>query len=216
MSGSNIAQLFLVGPQVTAQVIGLPYNHYRPNGVNAPTGVGNLIGSINAWITADEVGRGNRAANYGKPVWYGMFDPTVTAVGDYFIGALGTFFIASQNVPQPMQVVMCNATFSISQPAGMSTLGAQSAYGADARATETIIATGWPGSLLMSSKQKAGTGRLPGDNDMPTAIVLLPAIPGVTIRNNLILTDANSQRRIVSSAELTALGWRLMTTLSTT
>jgi hypothetical protein len=216
MTGSPFQSLFNIGPQIAGSVLGAPYAQYRPNSANSPTANANQIGTVNAWITPDQAGKGNKAADYGKPVWYGLFDPTLTQPGDYLIGDKGTFFIASQIPPEPMQVVMCNAVVSVAQPQGMSSVGKQSSYGGDQRATETVMASGWPCSMLNGTKGKAGTTHLPDDTDMAWSIILLPAIPGVTIRNNSIITDAGGFRRFVSSAELTYLGWRLTAMEATT
>ena len=143
MTGSPFQTLFNIGPQIAGSVLGAPYAQYRATGVNAPTASGTQIATINAWITPDEAGRGNKAAAYGKPVWFGMFDPTLTQPGDYLIGDKGTFFIASQTPPEPMQVVMCNATISVAQPGSMTSAGKQQTYGGDQRLSETVLASGW-------------------------------------------------------------------------
>ena len=212
---ATIASLFTIGPRIAGSVLGSPYQQYRPATANNPIASGNLLGTIPAWITADEDGRGRKPNNYGKPVWYGMFDPTTTAVGDFLTGPLGTFFIAGLDVPMPLQLVQCNRTVSIANPANLASYGPQSTYGADQRATEIIVATAWPASVLQGTKAHAGDTRLPGDTEMAWASVLLPMIPGLSIRNDMILTDDLGQRRIVSSAEQTTLGWRLTTLLAT-
>ena len=215
MSASILAT-FNLGPQITASIIGSPYQQYRPQGANNPTASGNLIRSINAWITADDKAAGSKAFNYGKPVMFGMFDPTVTAVGDYLVGPLGTFFIASQDVPAPMQIVRCSHTLNLSEPGQAVGFGKQEPYGGDQRATENVLASAWPASVVQGSRGEGGTSRLPGDTRMPWFVVLLPAISGVTIRNNLILTDENGLRYVISSFETSALGWRLTALLATT
>jgi len=216
MSGAQIGQLFNIGPQIVGQVLGLPYQQYRPTTANNPLGVGNLLGTINAWITPDGSGKALKAAAYGKPVWFGLFDPTITMPGDYLVGPLGTFFIASQDVPQPMQVVLCNHTVSITRPAPMSGVGALSGYGGDQRSNETPVSALWPCSMLQGTKGEIGATKLPGDAKMPWSTVLLPPIPGVVLRNNDIMTDENNFRHIMSSTELSALGWRLTSMLATT
>lgn len=216
MSGALIAPVFNLGPQFAGQILGLPYDHYRPATANNPTTAGNLLGSVGAWITPDNKGMASTAQGYGKPVWYGWFDPTVTQVGDYLIGPLGTFFIASQFVPEPMQLINCNHTATITAAAPISTFGASTNYGGDIRTTETPIAAGWPCSILQGTKGEVGNAKLPGDVKMPWSSILLPAIPGVIIRNDQIITDENGFRHITSSCELSDLGWRISAMLATT
>lgn len=216
MSGSQFAGVFNLAPQIAGGILGSPYNHYRPSGANNPTAAPQLLGSMNAWIAADQKGMGVRASGYAKPIWYGMFDPTLTRVGDYLIGPLGTFFIASQNVPLPIQVIDCNHTITISQPANIGSFGASSQYGGDQRATEVVLATAWPCSMLQGTKGETGSTKLPGDVKQPWAQILLPAIPGVNLRNNFIATDETGQRHIMSSCELSSLGWRITAALATT
>lgn len=215
MSGSQFEAVFNIGPTICGSILGSPYKQYRPSGANNPLGPDNLLATISGWITADKAGKGNTAANYAKPVWFGMFDPTQTQVGDYLVGPLGTFFIASQNVPQPFQVVLCNHLVSITQPAIQTSFGAQP-YGGDIVGTEIPLAAEWPCSMLQGTKGEQGTSRLPGDVKQPWDIILLPPIPGVNLRNNFIATDETSQRHIMSSTELSALGWRITAALATT
>lgn len=213
---NSITPLFNIGPQIVGSVLGLPYEQYRPNGVNAPLSIGNLLGTLNAWITPDANSKGVAANKYAKPTWYGMFDPTITLPGDYLTGNLGTFFIASQNVPNPIQIVLCNHTVNLSRPAAMSGVGAIPGYGGDQRQNETKTASGWPCSMLQGTKGEVGGTKLPGDTKMPWFSVLLPATLGVVLRNNDIITDENNFRYIISSTELSILGWRLTAMLATT
>lgn len=216
MSGSQFEGVFNLAPQIAGNILGSPYNHYRAIDANNPTAPARLLGSLKAWITADQKGMGVLAPGYAKPFWYGMFDPTLTQVGDYFIGPLGTWFITSQNIPMPMEVVNCNHTITISHPADMGSFGAQSQYGGDQRSTEIAIAVNWPCSMLQGTKGETGSTKLPGDVKQPWVQILLPAIPGVNLRNNFIATDETGQRHIMSSCELSSLGWRITAALATT
>jgi hypothetical protein len=213
---SSIASQFLIGPRIAGSILGASYQHYRPTAATNPIASGFLLGTTPVWVTADEDGRGRKAQNYGKPVWFGMFDPTVVSAGDYLVGTLGTFFVASVNPPMPLQMVLCNRVLTITNPAPMSGTGPLSVYGGDQSSTETLVATTWPGSLLQGTKAHGGDTRLPGDADQAWSSVLLPAIPGTTLRNDMIITDDLSQRHVVSSAEQTPLGWRLTTLLAST
>lgn len=211
-----LSKVFNIGPTIVGKILGDAYKQYRPTTALNPIVDGNILAQIPAWITPDPKGNASRAPTYAKPTWFGMFDPTVTNAGDYLVGPLGTFFISSQNVPQPIQVVLCNAIVSIFQPSGVSGFGVQLGYGGDQRSTETPMATNWPASLLQGTKGEVGNTKLPGDAKMPWVALLLPAIPGVTFRNNLVIVDEEGTRYIMSSTELSALGWRITAMRATT
>lgn len=213
---NSLSHVFNIGPSIVGSILGDAYMQYRPTSANNPTSDANVLSQLPAWITGDASGKGRKAPDFGKNIWYGMFDPTITQVGDYLIGTLGTFFIASQDVPQPIIVVRCNHTVDITIPAPMNTGGKQSAYGGDLRGTEVDVAAAWPCSIVQGTKGEVGSTKLPGDVKMPWTTVLLPAIPGVTLRNNIILTTEDQTRYIASSCELTALGWRISAALATT
>ena len=205
---NTITPLFQIGPRITAQVLGSPYQQFRPTGANNPTS-GSPLATIPAWLTADQAGKGTRAQGYGKPVWYSMHDPAVTQVGDYLIGPLGTFFIASQDAPMPFQAIECNKTLSLSRP-GAASPGA-GYYGGGAAQTITPLASAWPASVLQGTKGEKGDVQLPGDTRLAWVVILLPVIPGVQIVMGdwLVSDDATPQTYTVSSSELTALGWRI-------
>lgn len=213
---STLGPVFNIGPTICGQILGDPYEQYRPSGSDNPLGVINLLAIISAWITPDKKGEATVPPAYAKPVWYGLFDPTVTQAGDYLAGPLGTFFIASQWVPQPIQLVRCNHTVTITEPAAITSFGAQPGYGGDQLLTETVIASCWPCSMLQGTKGEAGDSKLPGDAKMPWSDVRMPSIPGVMLRNNLIITDENSTRFILSSTEESELGWRMSAMRATT
>lgn len=216
MSGSQFEAVFNIAPTIAGNILGSPYAQYRPGDDTNAIASENLLATISAWITADVNGRALKPSNYAKPIWYGMFDPTQTQVGDYLVGPLGTFFIASQDAPHPFQVISCNRTVNITKSNAMPSLGKQNVYGGDQRATELDVATGFPCSMLQGTKGEVGSSKLPGDAKQPWVAVLLPTIPGVTLRNDFILTDDLNHRFVISSVELTGLGYRITAMLATT
>ena len=204
---NTILPLFQIGPRITGEVLGSPYSQYRATGANNPTG-GAPLATIPAWITADADGKGTKPPAYGKPVWYSVHDPAVTQVGDYLIGPLGTFFIASQNVPMPIQAVWCNKTVSMSRP-GAASPGA-GYYGGVAAATVTPLMANWPASVLQGTKGEKSDVSLPGDTRDAWVVVLLPYAGVELLPDDWILTnDAAPLQYTVSSVELSPLGWRL-------
>lgn len=214
-TGTAIASTFLLGPQIAAQVLGLPFQHYRP-GTNvglAPVEVWNRLPDLPAWITADDKLMGSKAFAYAKPVGYAALDPTQTRAGDYLVGSLvpggpvETFFIASQDVPEPIQVVRCNRVASIARPS--SGEPGPKYYGGNRSSFGDLLLTEWPCSLLQGTKGEKSTDNLPGDTRSPWMTVLLPVTLGVTIRTADVMIDDLDSRYIISSVELTVLGWRL-------
>lgn len=209
MSGSLIAPLFNIGPRISAQVLGLPYDQYRANSASNPTASARKIATIPVWVTADSKGMGNRPFVYAKPVAYAMLDPTVVAVGDYLIGGFGTFFIASVDGLMPTQIVRCNQTITVSRPGGEA-IGA-GYYGGAEGATLSPLMTAWPASVIQGTKGEVGEAKLPGDTRLAWVAVLLPAYAGVQILPGDWIATAQGTPMVytISSCELTPLGWRL-------
>jgi hypothetical protein len=75
--------------------------------------------------------------------------------------------------------------------------------------TQTPLATGWYASVLQGTKGEKNEVGLPGDVRNPWWLILLPQIPGVTLRTSDLVSDDIGRRYVISSAELTDLGWRL-------
>ena len=217
MSGTALASVFPIGPRITAQVLGLPFAQYRPTSATvAVVSPVNLLATINAWITADPKLMGGKPFAYGKPVGFAGVDPALTQVGDYLVGSITvggpveTFFIASQDIPQPIQVVRCNRVVTVSRPGGQNP--GPGYYGGDLTATETPLGVGWPAAITDKGRRQSGEVKLPGDMDLPWVEILLPASFPVQIESMDVLLDDQAQpvRYLVSAVEQTPLGWRLM------
>lgn len=145
---------------------------------------------------------------YGKPLWYGVFDAQASKVGDYLKGEAGTLFIATMQRNLPILLVECNRTIAIwrtQQQAGVGAIG----YGGNTAATETVLMSGWPASLLIAGRGERTEQYLPGDKKQPNWLLLLPSYLGVVIQNADIITDDLGRRYVVSAAELSDLGWRI-------
>ena len=143
---------------------------------------------------------------YGKATWYALFDATSAQVGDYFSGDGGTFFIAAMQLLLPILVVECNRVITVWRP--QIETGADGEYGGNTVANETALMTGWPCSILQGTKGEKNESNLPGDTRSPWWTILLP-YGGVQILPNDIITDDLGIRYVVSSPELTDLGWRI-------
>jgi hypothetical protein len=209
MSGTLLSPVFSIGPRVVGQVLGLPFQQYRPLTATAP--LGNLLtSSLLVWVTADSALKGEQPFKREKPdERYAGLDPSLTAVGDYLVGATTTgditrtFFIAAQNVPAPIRLVECNRTLSVYQPVQAAN------YLGDVGGLGTVVLTGWPASVIQGTKGEAGAAKLPGDVRSPWFNALLPALSGVTIKVFDVAVDDEGQRYIISSVEQTPFGFRL-------
>jgi hypothetical protein len=186
--------------------IGPVFSLFRPSDPLNPLGFG-PIATLNASFNAEDMAYG-RPNKYGKPTWYCLVDGTQTQVGDYLINATQTFFIAAMQPILPILAVDCNRTINVLRPQQQTGLGAVG-YGGDIDANETPLMTGWPASVLQGTKGEKNEVNLPGDVRNPWWQILMPAFPGVVLQSADIITDDIGRRYIVSSAELTDLGWRM-------
>jgi len=145
---------------------------------------------------------------YAHPVWTSLHDGSLTTPGDYLVTEDGTWFIAAQQSLLPILAVSCNrvaSMFRVSQENGVGVIG----YAGDTGASEVAIMTGWPCSILQGTKGEKNPAQLPGDERTPWWILLLPESAGTILRNADIIQDDLGRRYVISSPELTDLGWRL-------
>ncbi len=206
MNGAFLQEKIYYGYAKSAQYIGTAFNQFRPTTAVNPFGAGPLA-TLNASFNAMDMKYGKPNV-YAKPLWYALVDGTQTAVGDYLVSSNQTFFIAAMQPLLPILAVECNRTINLLRPqqlAGTGTAG----YGGDTVANESVLMTGWPASVLQGTKGEKGDADLPGDVRNPWWAVLFPYFPGVELRTGDIITDDLTRRYIISSAELTDLGWRI-------
>jgi hypothetical protein len=190
-----------------AKRLGVSYQFYRPAGSYPGAAVISLPVSLNA-----EDMKYSKPQKYGKATWYALVDGTSLQAGDYFIGPQGTFFVAGLQPLLPILVVECNRTVSLSRVAALSGINAPSYGGMQ---NEVAYATGVPCSILQGTKGEKGDVGLPADTRMPWWNILMPASVGAVIFGDLIIDDME-RRYIVSSSELTSLGYRLTAMLAMT
>lgn len=205
------------GSAIAAVKAGVACAWFRANSAANPLAGGNQRGTLQVLLDTS-AGMGQRAPRRrDKPEeWFGAFDITGVALGDYLVTpASETFFITTLDPFRPARLVLCNRVVAISEPAPMQGVGEIAGYGGDEAGLETVLASGWPCAIAQGNRVEPAAAALPGDVRLPWSSVLLPVIPGVTLRNDLILTDDQGFRRIVSSTELTPLGWRCTAVLET-
>ena len=213
MSGTEalIQAAIYQGFGLAALVLGKPCTQYRPNGSGPPIVSGNIIQTLQAAFTTDAAYSFKQPSKYNKAEWFGLFDPTLFGVGDYIVGTDGTFFLASMESLTSVLVMKCNNVLTLSRPTFADAAGANAPWGDSVGTNEPILLTSWPAVTLIGGRAEGGAVDLPDDVRMSGWVVFLPLTPGIVIREADVLTDTNGLRRIVSGAEFTTRGWRLVT-----
>jgi hypothetical protein len=108
----------------------------------------------------------------------------------------------------PILCVQCNRMVSVLRVIQSDSVGVIG-YGGDSSDVESALMSGWPASILQGTKGEANDARLPGDVRTPWWAILMPAFSGIILRTSDIITDDIGRRYIISSAELTDMGWRI-------
>jgi len=209
MNAAKLQQKVYAGYAKAAKRIGPDFDLYRPGSAANPLESGNKVTTLPASFNAEDMAYG-RPNKYGKPTWFALVDGAQTQVGDYLTNGSQTFFIAAQQTILPILAVECNRTISVMRPAQSGDVGVQ-AYGGDIDDTETALMTAWPASVLQGTKGEKESV-LPGDTRTPWWAILMPAWPDVILRSGDVMTDDIERRYVISSAELTDLGWRITAT----
>lgn len=207
MDATTLQSKIYKGYAAAAQRVGHVYQQYRPSSAINPISVGSLVGSRNASFNAEDMTYG-KPNKYGKATWYALLDGTLTQPGDYFVGEDGTYFIAGMQPLLPILAVSCDRIVNVFRPQQQTGAGLNP-YGGTVDQNQTELLTQWPASVLQGTKGEKDGAVLPGDVRLPWWQILLPAFPGVLLRSADILTDDIDRRYVISSPELTELGWRI-------
>jgi hypothetical protein len=198
------------GLGIAASVVGRPVTQYRPQNILSPLDNSAVVSVFMAAFDSEAELQLSRPIGVGKSAFYLLANASNLGVGDYLIGTMGTFFIASLEDLRPPLVIRTNASLSLVRPVTGASAGLNPP-GGDSLATETTIFADWPASVAIGGRTDPGEVALAGDLRMGGWQVLLPAISGVEIRGSDILVDQQSLRRVVIAAELSAMGWRVET-----
>lgn len=205
MDGATLQQKIYKGYGQAAKRIGFDYQQFRATSANNPLLTTALQTLPASFTTNFSYSAPNK---YGQATWLGLFDATLCAPGDILVGHGGTFFIAAMQDTLPIYCVQMNRTVSVlrvSMDAGVGLGG----YGGDTPATEVPLMTGWPASVLQGTKGEANPANLPGDVRTPWWAILMPAWPSIVLRTSDIILDELGRKYVISSAELTDMGWRM-------
>jgi hypothetical protein len=206
MNGTALQARIYSGYAKAALRIGLPFDLYRPSGPTNPLAPANKLATLPASFRVDD--RYQEAQVYGKSVWMAYLDDSQTQVGDYLVGNNRTYFIAAQQPLLPVVAVACTRIVSIARLPVPSSYGAID-YGGALDGSEVPVMTGWPASVLQGGGGGRNQVNLPSDVQSPGWAIQMPAWPGVLIQPSDLVVDDLGRRNIVSTPELTDLGWRL-------
>jgi hypothetical protein len=210
MDGPTLQAKIYEGYAKAATRLGLPCSQYRPTSALLPAiAAGNLLQTLSASFNAQDF-KYAKAQGYGKATWSCLADGAQLAPGDYLVRPDGVaFYIAALQPLLPISAIECNRTINVLRPQQQSGVGAQG-YGGDTVAAETLLVSQFPASVLVGTKSDRSLVNLPGDVRNPAWNILLPALPGsVLLRNEDVITDDQARRYVISSAELSELGWRI-------
>nr|DAH92555.1 MAG TPA: hypothetical protein [Caudoviricetes sp.] len=199
--------------------LGLDNVQYRPSGTGNPLATAGV--TLKTSFNAQDMTY-TKPNKYGIAVWYGLFDASQTQEGDYLVGPQGTFFIASQQLHLPIQLVQCNRKVFLSRTSISSSAGAVDYGGPTGSADDTILLggsgtvadTGWPASILLFGQRERNLSEIPSSvQQIGWRIILPPSVPAsVVITAADILTDDLGRRYAVQGAESTDMGWRMTCT----
>ena len=211
MSGSLadvIQQAIYAGAAAGAQASGRPHQVYRPTDALAPIGPDSLVATLPAAFSADLRYGFKSAHEYTKPTWSCVIDGNQTKPGDILVGANATWFLASMEPLLPIVAVRCDAIVTISRPTSSRGIGALPP-GGDVVAQEVAIMSGWPASVLQGTKGEKDDSGLPDDTRAPWVAIMMPAMPGVDVLTDDVISDDQGRRFTISGCERTYMGYRL-------
>ncbi len=197
-----------------ASIIGTGLTHYRPLTAMDPLLPGSAIGTVACAFDVSASFKFASPTPVDHPFVLLLADPGLVQGGDYLTGT-DTYFVSRIEPLQPAWCVLCNMTVDILDTAQSSAPGANS-YGGVTSANNSLVARGWPVSMLAKTRGEQDVTKLPTDTRSAFFEVLMPSIPDVALGLGLCLRDLNMQIYIVMSSQTTAYGCRLIVGLATT
>lgn len=186
--------------------LGIATDAFRAASASTPLALRNRFLRLHV---AFHIGKGfDTPATHSAPLWQAFLDSAYTRPGDYLVQGAETWFIASQPRLLPVLCVKANRIVSFTRAAQPNRVG-PSDYAGMQRAALHPLLTDWPASMLASGTARNAMAHLPADLPAAQWSVLLPAFNGVLLHAGDRMTDDLGRAGIVTSADLTDLGWRL-------
>jgi hypothetical protein len=199
MDGVKLADRLSYGAGCAARRVGFLHDAYRPDSLECP------IDSTNRFLRLAVAyvlpgGSVGAPAGFGVPFRQAWADWSYLRTGDYLVGPEGTVFVAAIEPPKPMLVVMTNAVVSLSRP-GAPVLPGTNPYGGVSPATNTVLLSKFPASLVVGGLSDRTRSGLPDDTKIPGFICLVPALAELSPMVGDILTDAAGARYLLNAVE---------------
>ena len=197
-----------------ASIVGANFTQYRATSSMNPLSSSNVIATLPCAMGFDSGLTLTSATPPDHPFTHLIADPGQLQPGDYLVGS-ETYFVSRVEVLRPAWCVLCNMTFNILDTAQATAAGTNS-YGGMTSASNTLLAQGWPMSILAKTRSEEDVTKLPSDTRSAFFEVLMPTIPGLTLGLGLCLQDPNSQIYVIMSSETTIYGCKLLVGVATT
>jgi hypothetical protein len=196
-----------------ASELGSPYNVYRSTTGLTPIAVGNFVSTV--LMTANVSWNYMKANAYGNSVWQLIVDGRIVNVGDYLVENStidsilpSTFFIIAKQEILPILGIKCDRVITITEP-NISMSKGPTEYGGYTKDDVITLMQNCPCSFITAGKGEEAEAKLPTDAKLPMFFCFVPFLGGVQIKTGHIITDQTGTDYIVTTNELTELGWRL-------
>lgn len=179
---------------------------FRPEGGEGPLAATRRVLRLMAAFTAPD-GRFTKPPTHGQVYWHGLFDAAYSRPGDYIRRADGAvWFVAAQPALHPVLCVRANRVIDVLRPVQAVGPGL-AAYGG--AGVPVVVLRGWPASMVRGGGAGLGEAELPEAMQGGGWSVLLPALPGVVLREGDRVADDLGRIGVIAQAELSEPGWRL-------
>jgi hypothetical protein len=199
MDGVSLEDRLSRARGIVARKTGLHYVVYRPAGAADPLAPRNRVLRLPASFTTSD-----RGVSAPAGMLCGRFDAVYTRAGDYLAGTEETYFVASQNVGEPVLCVRINATVDVFRRAAALASG----YGGRVRGQDQQILGAWP-IRLEAGGMRGGDGAAGQFGTYVGRLPVLPPLPS-GLRIGDVLVDGFGQNFAVTATEQSSLGWRLL------
>jgi hypothetical protein len=201
MDGAGLQSIIDRGYGIAAQRIGFPCSVYRPASMLNPVGGTPLYTNVMAGFTT-----GSEYSRYNKPKvpdWTALLDGTNIQIGDWFVGAQGTFYIADMQKILPIAAIRCNRTVSIVRPTYTVTGVMEQ--------VDSTIATALPVFAYTSRDKATAPSAFPSPTEsaagMPVMEFYINAHTIGQILKNDVIVDENGDRYVIDAPTFTSFGF---------
>ena len=124
-----------------------------------------------------------------------------------------TYFVARLEAMRPPLCVLCAAYVSVLEPAPALVPGLNT-HGGRSDATDQVIASLWPASILPLPHGDQPDAKLPSDVRAGWFDVVMPAIPGIVFGPGLRFSDNLGRTFVATTGGPTDWGWQFVAVLT--